>query len=377
MSLTVTTTGLTAHTSTTTYTTILSTSSSTSLTTSFSTQTIVQTGVTTIGTTSASSTSIVTSRSTISSIETVTVSETDSFNVFLTTIFHELHQLADQLMQVLGIQVTATPMGQQVNSVIVTVPQVTMTVNYQVNGGGSGYSAPVFNYVQEGVSKQLTLSSTPTAVSVDKGSTWSVTNPLQGSTSSERWWVSRASAVVTSTQTINFAYQNQYHLTMSANPSAGGKASPASGWENAGAAVTIQATPSSNFAFLSWTGSGTGSYSGTVNPSTLTMNGPITQTGNFQQSSGQLSISLISPKKGIAITSSPVSLSISVANSVQGASITVFVDGSQICSGSTDSTGSFSCNATVSKTGETHSWYAVASKTGFTSDTSPTWTFKY
>jgi hypothetical protein len=166
--------------------------------------------------------------------------------------------------------------------VTVTVPKVTMTVSYQVNGGGSGYSAPTFSYVQGGVSKQLTLTNTPTAVDVDKDSSWSVSNPLKGSTGSERWWTSQPlKGKASSSETINFVYQHQYHLTMNVSPSIGGTVTPVSGWQNSGATVNTQATPSSSFTFLSWTGSGTGSYTGTLNPSSVTMNGPITETANF------------------------------------------------------------------------------------------------
>ena len=140
--------------------------------------------------------------------------------------------------------------------------------------------------------------------------------------------------------------------------------------------VNIQATPSANFVFLSWTGSGNGSYSGANNPSTVTMNGAITETANFKQTGGQLSVSLVSPTNGTTVTS-PVTLKVKVAGFVQGASITIVLDGGQVCSGSTDSTGAFSCKASVTKTGLSHSWYATASKTGFTSGTSPTWTFTY
>jgi hypothetical protein len=110
---------------------------------------------------------------------TVTVTETDTFDVLLSTIFRDLHQLADEFLQLIGIQPIVTPVGEQVNRVIVTtatstVPTVTMTVSFLVVGGGSP-TPPVFNYVHGGVEKSLTLTSTPVAVSVDVESAWSVT----------------------------------------------------------------------------------------------------------------------------------------------------------------------------------------------------------
>ena len=255
------------------------------------------------------------------------------------------------------------------------ISQVTMTVSYSVNGG-SNPTAPIFSYVQLGARKKLSLTGTPTPVNVDQSSSWSVTNPLQGSTGSERWWTIQPVSGKASAETINFAYQQQYHLTMNVNPSGGGTVNPLSGWENSSLLVNIQATANVDYAFLSWTGSGTGSFSGSNNPSTVAINGPITETANFQQTSGQLSITLVSPKNGATVTSSPVTFNVKVAGFVSGATVTVYVDGSQACTGST-SAGSFSCKAPVAKTGGSHSWYATVSKAGFTPGTSPTWTFTY
>jgi hypothetical protein len=191
----------------------------------------------------------------------------------------------DEFLELIGFQPVATPVGQQVNKVIVTTtstttqPQVTMTVSYSVVGGGSP-SAPVFHYALEGVAKSLTLTKTPTKVSVDSGSAWSVTpNPLGGSTTSQRWYSRQALSGTTSATTIVFAFQHQYYLTM--RVSGPGTVTPSSGWYNAGAKVTIIATANSGHKFNSWKGTGTGSYTGTANPATITMNAAITETANF------------------------------------------------------------------------------------------------
>ena len=159
---------------------------------------------------------------------------------------------------------------------------VTLTVSYSVVGGGSP-KAPVFNYVLNKVSKSLTLTTTPQAVTVDALSTWSLTpNPLSGSTSSERWYSSRfltGTASSTTMLPLVFTFQHQYYLTM--KTSGPGTGTPSSGWYNAGAKVTITATANSGHKFKSWTGSGTGSYTGTTNPESITMNSAITETANF------------------------------------------------------------------------------------------------
>lgn len=80
------------------------------------------------------------------------------------------------------------------------------------------------------------------------------------------------------TETANFA-PNQYYLTMTAGT--GGSVSPSSGYYNAGQQVQISATPNSGYHFVSWSGSGSGSYSGSSNPATVTINGNIQETANF------------------------------------------------------------------------------------------------
>jgi hypothetical protein len=83
--------------------------------------------------------------------------------------------------------------------------------------------------------------------------------------------------------TINMTYtatfRTQYYLTMAHGT--GGTVSPGSGWKNSGAAVSITATPAAGYSFTNWSGSGTGSFSGTNNPASVTMGGPVTETATF------------------------------------------------------------------------------------------------
>ena len=92
------------------------------------------------------------------------------------------------------------------------------------------------------------------------------------------------------TYTANFT--TQYYLTMSHG--IGGTVSPASGWRNSGAAISITATPTNNssvsYNFSGWTGTGTGSYSGTNNPTSIAMNGPITENASFTQNNVQVTV---------------------------------------------------------------------------------------
>jgi hypothetical protein len=96
-------------------------------------------------------------------------------------------------------------------------------------------------------------------------------------------WNGGGSITQTVTATTNFTYTAnfslQYYLTM--NAGAGGSVSPASGWNNSNAVVSISATASNGYSFSGWSGSGAGSYSGGSNPVSVAMNGPITETASF------------------------------------------------------------------------------------------------
>jgi len=83
-------------------------------------------------------------------------------------------------------------------------------------------------------------------------------------------------------------FRTQYYLTMTHGT--GGTVSPSSGWRNSGGTVSISATPASGYSFSNWAGSGPGSYSGTNNPASITMNGPITENASFTQNNVQVII---------------------------------------------------------------------------------------
>ena len=78
------------------------------------------------------------------------------------------------------------------------------------------------------------------------------------------------------------------------NAGTGDSVSPSSGWRNSGTTVSITATPTNNtqvsYNFSRWTGTGTGSYSGTNNPASITMNGPITENASFTQNPVQVTV---------------------------------------------------------------------------------------
>lgn len=87
-------------------------------------------------------------------------------------------------------------------------------------------------------------------------------------------------AVVMSGDVTEIAgWRTQYYLTIQAEE--GGSVTPSSGWYDAGSEVVIKAEPGGGFEFVSWTGSGKDSYSGSELSQTVLMNGPVTETATF------------------------------------------------------------------------------------------------
>ncbi|MEI6797040.1 MAG: leucine-rich repeat protein, partial [Methanomassiliicoccales archaeon] len=85
-------------------------------------------------------------------------------------------------------------------------------------------------------------------------------------------------------KTVTATWAMQYQLAISANF---GSVSPDNGsWHNAGSNVVVSATapsvvPGERYVWNGWTGTGTGSYTGTNNPANISMNGPMTEVGSW------------------------------------------------------------------------------------------------
>jgi hypothetical protein len=80
---------------------------------------------------------------------------------------------------------------------------------------------------------------------------------------------------------VNVSYTIQYYIHMFEKPSNGGIIYPESGWYNGSSKINVSAIPNTNFAFVSWSGTGNGSYSGILNPVTITLKSAINETANF------------------------------------------------------------------------------------------------
>jgi hypothetical protein len=70
-----------------------------------------------------------------------------------------------------------------------------------------------------------------------------------------------------------------------------GVSTPGDSWHPVGASVPIEAVPNPGFVFNSWTGQGSGSYTGPDNPASVTMNEPLVQTASYDGYGYEFSIS--------------------------------------------------------------------------------------
>jgi len=225
-------------------------------------------------------------------------------------------------------------MNAPITESVAWMTQYTLTVN--LNGHGtSGPSSG--NWYNSAASVQVTIGGD---TSSNSSNTRYVYNGAAGSGSGSFTGSANPFTVTMNAPiTESIVWQTQYMLTTIANPPTAGVVTPTSGWQNAGATVTIQATPNPDYSFVGWIGSGSGSFSGLGSPS-ITMNGPITETANFLMStsiSTSVSTSSISIASSVglsgSITPNPSSVQVTLSLSIDSGStwvtfMTVMTDGS-------------------------------------------------
>jgi hypothetical protein len=155
-------------------------------------------------------------------------------------------------------------------------PTATVQVTVQTNPVGRTFSVDGRTY-----------SSTQTFAWASASShTIATTSPQSGGTGARYVWsrwsdngaISHTVAPTTN-NTYTATFRTQYYLTMTHGT--GGTVTPTSGWRNSGGTISINGTPASGYSFTNWSGSGAGSYSGTNNPASITMRGPITERATF------------------------------------------------------------------------------------------------
>ncbi len=89
---------------------------------------------------------------------------------------------------------------------------IQITIGYSVTGGSLGFVPPTLTYVHGGTQQTATLSTTPTAYSMDPGSQWSVTADYTSGT--ERWQTTgQTTGAASPLQTVLLTYYHQYRFT--------------------------------------------------------------------------------------------------------------------------------------------------------------------
>ena len=159
--------------------------------------------------------------------------------------------------------------------------QFAISAGFSLSNEGSPSVGPTFMSSSLGSSSSSSLSTTPSIFWVDAGSSYSFSNnvtiPPQGRLITN----SSNNGIATSPQTLNPVFTLQYFVTIQSEVQSGGTVSPSSGWINAGSSMTISSSATPGWKFEMWNGSGEGSYTGSANTTTLTVQSPIVENGIF------------------------------------------------------------------------------------------------
>ncbi|MBI3023695.1 MAG: hypothetical protein HYY68_08255 [Thaumarchaeota archaeon] len=123
-----------------------------------------------------------------------------------------------------------------------------LTLSYQIEGGGSGYSPPVLSYLSNGEGRTELLSTRPKAYNLDIGTLANITTTLIGSTETERWVTDQpTSGIGESRENLTISYFHQYIATFDWTTSDGSRSSiPELNITQFGGAQTVALTGSSS-----------------------------------------------------------------------------------------------------------------------------------
>jgi len=163
---------------------------------------------------------------------------------------------------------------------VVYYHQVGLNFVYLAKGRGAAMG-PMLNGTHFGSLFSVTISNSSVNF-LDEGTSWSLSSLLPGSGAQERWFASEGtSGDTTQPQSITVDFEHQYAVIAAAIPSAGGSVSSASPWAAAGSSVQLTEHPESGWKFEEWTGSGNGSYSGSLATPPIVVSGPVLENATF------------------------------------------------------------------------------------------------
>jgi hypothetical protein len=184
--------------------------------------------------------------------------------------------------------------------------QYTIVYSYNVSGEGSPSSLEL-NYSSLGSPSTSLLDATQGTAWADSGSTFSFDGVAYAS-SSERWSVlaQATTGSVSSAIALSPIYYHQYDVQILSNAEQGGLVSPQTGWYNSSEQIQLSATPNEGWQFEFWNASGTGSYDGTNNPYTVTVQNPTVESAVFYPGLSVVSSSMGSVSYGSASLSGEV-----------------------------------------------------------------------
>jgi len=159
-----------------------------------------------------------------------------------------------------------------------------ITLSYSIVGGGAGYKAPTLDYVSNGTPMNSTLSTSPTEYFMDKGTNWTVTSLLNGSSSIQRWITNQTAGNATINQALVVSYLHEYILSFGPSQAGSGTVQPSTtGWYEAGVPISISAEAKSPYLFSNWVSNSskiTFANAETAN-TTTTINGAGSITAKF------------------------------------------------------------------------------------------------
>ena len=131
---------------------------------------------------------------------------------------------------------------------------------------------------------------------------------------------------MTAAHLVNFVAVTQHPLTLAESPAGGGTSltttNPSipgdTGWYDFGTVVSISATSNSGYAFSSWKGAGSGSYTGSENPASVTIGAALKETATFSSLKPRSSSTTISPNPANVVSGKTISFTAKVSDTGSG-----------------------------------------------------------